>query len=199
MENANDLMKQLEPIKATVSKAEIAANNLEIKTKEDLIPATELLGKIKSVGKIITDKKMGMTKPINEALKNIRAFFAPVELKFNNAETIVKRKMELFNNIERAKAIKKTEVIEKKVEAGEMSFDKAAEKIEKITPDKTVETESGAVQFRTVREVVIEDEKLIPRDYLVLDMVKIRKVALAGVEIAGVKVIEKQIVAGLTR
>lgn len=199
MENANDLMKQLEPIKATVSKAEIAANNLEIKTKEDLVPATELLGKIKSVGKIIKDKKEGMTKPINEALKNIRSFFSPVELQFNNAETIVKRKMEIFNNAERLKAIKKTEVIEKKVEEGKMSFDKAVEKIESITPDRKVETESGAVQFRTIKEVIIEDEKLIPREYLVVDTVKVRKVALAGVEIPGVKVVEKQIVAGLTR
>jgi hypothetical protein len=32
-----------------------------------------------------------------------------------------------------------------------------------------------------------------------LDMVKIRKVALAGVEIAGVKVVEKQVVAGIVR
>ena len=99
---------------------------------------------------------------------------------------------------ETKKADKKTAVIEKKVEAGKMTFDKAADKIEEVTPAKTVRATSGSVQFRTIKEVVIEDESLVPREFLALDMVKIRKVALAGVDIAGVKVIEKQTIAGLT-
>jgi hypothetical protein len=198
MENAN-LVKELVPIKAQVTKAEAAANSLQVKTADDLTAATELLGKIKTVGKLITGKKESITKPLNEALKNARAFFAPLEQSWWNAEKIVKDKMIVYQNAELAKAAKKTEVIEKQVESGKMSFDKAADKIEAITPQKNVTTDAGAAQFRTVKEVVIEDESKLPREYLVPDMVKIRKVALAGIAIAGVKVVEKQAVAGITR
>lgn len=198
MENSN-LVKELAPLKVQISKAETDANDLQIKTKDDLPMAAELLSEIKIVGKAITEKKESITKPLNLALKNARAFFAPVETQYENAERIVKNKMNDFQNAEIAKAAKKTEVIENKVEEGKMSFDKAVEKIEEITPEKKVEAKSGSIQFRTVKEVIIKDENKIPREYLVLDMVKIRKVALAGIEIPGVEVVEKQSVAGIVK
>ena len=198
MENAK-LSQELAPIKIQVSKAEAAADAIQVKTVDDLTAATELLGKIKTVGKMITSKKETITKPLNEALKNARAFFAPLEKQWWEAERIVKDKMIAYQNKQLANADKKTEVIEQKVEAGKMSFDKAAEKIEAVTPQKNVTTDAGAAQFRTVRKVVVNDETLVPREYLMLDMVKIRKVALAGVKIAGVSVVEEQTVAGITK
>lgn len=198
MENAK-LSQELAPIKAQISKAENAAAALTIKTADDLTTATELLGKIKTVGKMITSKKEAITKPLNEALRNARAFFAPLENAFYNAEQVVKGKMIDYQNAELAKAAKETKKVEEKVEAGKMTFEKAAEKIEKVTPQKNVTTAAGAAQFRTVKEVVVDNETMIPREYLMLDMVKIRKVALAGVAIPGVRVVEKQAVAGITR
>jgi len=198
MENTT-LIKELAPIKAQVSKAELVVRSLQIKTANDLTAATDILGKIKIVGKQIAEKKESITKPLNEALRNARAFFAPIEAQWNEAERIVKGKMIEYQNAELAKAAKKTEVIEKKVEAGKMSFEKAANKIEAISPTKSVEAKTGAIQFRTIKEVVIEDESKLPREYLMPNMAKIRTVALAGMSIPGVKVVDKQIVAGITK
>ena len=78
MENAT-LEKNLAPIKIQVSKAESAANTLKIETAEDMVNAADILGKIKTVGKEITKRKEAITKPINEGLKSIRAFFAPID------------------------------------------------------------------------------------------------------------------------
>jgi len=197
--DSKQLSQELAPLKMQVSKAVNAATALEIKTADQMTSATDILGKIKTVGKIIKDKKESITKPLNEALRNARAFFAPIEGQWNEAERIVKSKMLAYQQAEQIKAAKQTEKIEKKVEEGKMSFDKAAEKIEQATPEKTVEAKSGAVQFRTIKEVVIEDETKIPREYLVPDMVKIKKGALAGVSITGVKVVDKQVVAGIAR
>ena len=194
-----ELEKSLTPIKVQVSKAVAAANALIIKTVDDLPAATSLLGKIKTVGKMITDKKNTITKPLNEALKNARAFFSPVEMQYSDAERIVKSKMIAFQSAETLRAVKKTEVIEKKVETGKMTFEKAAEKIEEVTPPKNITTTAGAAQFRTVKVAVIDNESLLPREYLVPDMVKIRKVALAGVAIPGVRVVEEQRVAGIVK
>jgi len=198
MENAT-LTKELTPIKAKVSKINNNINCLVVKSDQDLELATDLLGGIKNVGREIKEKKENITKPLNEALRNVRAFFAPVESQWIGAERKVKMIMVDYNNFKQAEARKKIEVIEKKVEKRTMTFESAADQIESVSPKKSVEGKTGAVQFRTVREVIITDEKKLPREYLVPDMVKIRKVALAGVAISGVTVAEKQIVAGVTK
>ncbi len=198
MENAN-LNRELAPVKSQLSKAETAANGLEIKTAVDLTIATEILSRIKIAGNEIREKKEGFTRPATDIMKKARALFAPLEIQFARAEKIVKDKIQAYHEKELVEAQKKTEVIEKKVEAGKMGFDKAAEKIEAITPGKMIEAKTGAAQFRKIKEVVIEDESKLPREYLVPDMGKIRKVALAGVTIPGVKVVEKEIVAGITK
>lgn len=202
MENAN-ITKELAPFKTQVSKAETAAIALQIKTADDLIAATDLLGKIKSVLKIVKSRMEAPIKVAYQAYKNIKTeqekTFGALVNGCEEAERVVKDKMVDYQNATLAKAAVKIDVIEKKVEAGTMSFEKAADKIEAITPAKSVEASSGAVQFRTIREVIIENESLLPREYLVPDMIKIRKVALAGVEIAGVKVVDKQVVAGIAK
>ena len=198
-QTTTDISKELVPIKAQVTKAIEAASVLVIKTADDLTAATTLLGKIKQVGKLITSKKNSITKPLNEALRNARAFFSPVETQYSEAEAIVKNKMIAYQDAQTALAEKEAGKIEKKVEAGKMSFEQAAEKLDQVTPQKNVTTEAGAAQFRKIKEAVIRDEMKLPREYLVPDMVKIRKVALAGVAIPGVEVIEKSVVAGIVK
>lgn len=194
-----DVTKQVAIIQTKISQAEVAAEQLTIKTVDDLPKATELLGKIKTVGKVITTTKESITKPMNEALRAARSMFAPIEMTWGKAEAIVKNKMVDFHNAELKKAEKQTAAIDKKVEAGKMTPEKAVEKTKAITPQKNVTTTGGAAQFRTVKEVEIVDETLIPREYFALDLVKVRKVALAGVAIAGVRVVEKQVVAGIVK
>lgn len=199
MEINKSLTKELAPIKAQISKTVMSVSALKVEKEEDLARATDALVKIKVVGRKIKEKKEEMTKPLNLALKNIRDFFRPVESDFAMAEKIVKDKIITYQNKAEKEASKKTEKIVEKVEEGKISFDKAADKIEAITPDKTVETGTGSVQFRKIKEVRITDEAKIPREYLVPNMVKIKKVALAGVSISGVEVVEKRVVAGIIK
>ena len=115
------------------------------------------------------------------------------------AEKSVKDKIIAYQDKAEKEASKKTEKIVEKVEEGKMSFDKAADKIEAITPEKTIEAGSGSVQFRKIKEVKIVNEDKIPREYLMPDMAKIKKVALAGVSISGVEVVERRVVAGIIK
>jgi hypothetical protein len=147
---------------------------------------------------MITGKKEAITKPLNEALKQARAFFAPFEAEYASAEQIVKGKMVVFSDREAEEAAKKAAAIEKKVSAGKMTMEKAADKLEQIAPQKSVATQEGKISFKIIREVAIEDESRLPREYMTPDMAKIKKVALAGIAIPGVVVLEKKIVAGQT-
>jgi len=187
--------KALEVAKKKTSKALVLAEGLKIKNQESLTKAVELLSNIKKVGKLIKASKEKITKPANEILKNARDMFRPVEDQYKEAERIVKFKMVEFNTKEEVKAEKKEEKILAKVEDGQISSEKASEKIENLAPEKTVQSKAGNIRFKTIKEVVIQDESKIPRNYLMPNMVKIRKDALDGQEIAGVKVVEKKIVA----
>ena len=68
----------LTPIKRRVSAVVKGAETLNIETKENLITATDILGKIKLIGKEIKENKERVTKPLNEALRNTRELFRPI-------------------------------------------------------------------------------------------------------------------------
>ena len=187
--------KEVALVKRQASGSISVAQSLMIENTKDLEKAITLLSKIKQAAKIIKEKKEEFTKPAREIIKSARDLFKPLEEKCIEAEGIVKVKMIDFNDKEEAKAIKEEKRVVEKVEAGKITPQEALEKIDKITPEKVVEAKGGKIQYKKIKEVVIDDELKIPREYLMLDMVKIRRVALNGKEIAGVSVIEKKIVA----
>ena len=187
--------KELALIKEEINKAIAIANDIKIANIEDEARAIELLKKIKEVGQLITTKKEAITKPINEALKNARSFFSPFENQYDEAERIIKNKLIAFRVEQTKKQEIATAKIEKKVEEGKMDFKIANEKLTAIQLPKTIEAQQASVQYRTIREVVIEDESKLPREYLVPNMARIKEDALAGREIAGVKIVEKQTIA----
>mgnify|MGYP001580527221 CR=1 FL=1 len=181
---------QLAPLKAQVSRVGELAQAIVIKTPDDMSVAVDILGKVKDIGKKITVQKETITKPLNEALKNARALFKPLEDSYEEMEKTIKYKMVKYQTLSEAKAEKKINRIESKIEEGSLSFEKGVEKMSNLEPESKVETDSFSLTFRITKTVEITDEKLIPREYLVPDMVLIRKDALAGKEIAGVRIVE---------
>lgn len=195
--------KELGVVKVQVTKAGDAANQLVVKVKEDMPVAVDLLARIKKVGGLVKEKKEGITKPLNEALKNARELFRPIEDALINAEGVVKTKMLEFNSSEEKRLKEEQEAIAKKVEGGKMKFDTAVKKMEALEPvEITHQSKAGEVQFRIVKKVVIEKPELVPAKYLmnekVVDALRaaVREDALAGVVIPGVKVVEEKTVAG---
>ena len=196
MEELKIIQEQdLAPIKDETKNIFDQAKSLTIKTEDDLIVAADNLKQIKTVAARVKEFKEKFTKPANEILKTARTIFAPFESVCEEAEKEVKRKMLVFNQAQEKKAEKKTETIMGKVADGKMSVEKAAEKIEAAAPKTSVQGNVGAIQYRTVKKVVIESPELLPREYLIPNEVMIRKAALAGVQIAGVKVVEEKQVA----
>jgi phenylalanyl-tRNA synthetase alpha subunit len=192
--------KEITVVRQQVEKAQTAASNLTIKTSEDMTVATDLLSKIKQVGKLIKNEKEKITVPANEALKAARNFFAPFEKQVSDAEAEIKKKMIDYQVKNEKKIAEQQEKVAAKAESGKMDMDKALDKIGALEEKKqnTVSGEGGGkAQFRTIKKVVIENPELLPREYLIPDEVKIRKAALAGMEIAGVKVVEEKTIAGL--
>jgi chromosome segregation ATPase len=185
----NQAKKEIKSLELKVQEIKV----LKIKNDEELKTASNYLTQLNNLKKEITAKKETITKPLNEALKNIRNLFYPLEKKVNDLVLELKNKIAEYEEEKRKLIEKEKKELAEKVEKGELKMEHALSVLEQSqTTNGSIKTDDGKVFFRMVKEVVIEDESLIPREYLVPNMVKIRSDALNGKNIPGVKVIEKK-------
>ena len=190
-----EITKELQAlIKKQAEGSDRVSKEIIIKNQNDFEKASELFLKVKQAGKYIASEKEKMTRGLLDTLANIRSFFKPYEIMQSNAEKEIGSKILAYQLEAEKKSQIKIDAVVEKVEKGQITFEQANEKIETLEVAKTVEVNTGAVQFKTIRDYEIIDEKLIPKKYWVLDLVKLRKDALDGVEIPGVKVVEKKII-----
>lgn len=188
--------KELVPLKAQISKLENQANEVQIKEQKDYEFAIDIVARLKDNGSKIKKLKESVTKPLNEALRNARSLFAPIEEQFTNAESIIKGKLLVYKQKVDEEVRQKEAAIAKKVEEGKLKLETAEKKIEKIERvENTTRGKIGEISMRKIKKVRIVDEKLIPRNYLVPDMVAIRRDALSGISILGVEVYEEETIA----
>jgi len=187
--------KELTVLKSQISKLETQANAVMITTPEQNEAATNLKAKLKEFGTMIKKRKEEITKPLNTALKSARELFAPLEDQFESAENIVGRKLIAYKQKVEVETRAAEAKIAARVEKGTLKMETAEKKIEQLpTIQKTVQTNHGKVQFRKIKKVRLTNRELIPDQYLIVDMVAVRRDALAGKVIPGIEVYEEEIV-----
>jgi len=180
--------EDLSTAKGQATKALNAATELKITKPEEMETASTLLKKISDAKKLISSRRKYYTDPINEGLKRIRATYKPIEEKLLEADKSIRGKMVDYNEQVAEENRKEQEKIEKEVEKGKITIEEGSKAIEK----KTVEVKTSKVTFRTDSKVEIEDESLLPREYLMADMAKIKADAFSKV-IPGVKIVEVKV------
>lgn len=137
-----------------------------------------------------------VTKPLNDALKAERARWKPLEDACINAVATLKNKMLAYQRVQDEERAKKEAQIMKRVEKGTMREDTAVNKLAALPDvDAQVSTDNGAVQWRTIKKLVIVDALQIPREYLTVDEVKVRAALVAGVVIPGAELREEKTLA----
>lgn len=189
--------KDLAPIKAQATKAYKYAGELVIKTPEDEKKAITELSSINKIGDNVAEKKEAIMRPLLDATKATRELFKPLEDSVASAVSIIKKKLIDYRTAAEKKETEAKAKIAARVEKGTMKMETAVAKTEAIgTLDKTIGTDEGAVQYKTVRKARIIDPKKVPAEYLVVDEPKAKKAALAlgglGELIPGVEVYEEK-------
>ena len=185
-------------VKRRISTLESQAKMVDIEGAEDLAKATDIVTKLKDAGSNIKKIKESVTKPLNEALKNVREMFKPVEEQYTVSEKIIKDKILAYSRKVNEEAAIREQKIAESLEKGTIKQETAERKIESLDRvESTTRGSIGSVQFRKIQRVEIIDESLIPRKYLEVNMTAIRRDALCGVNIPGVKVVDDTIVAGV--
>ena len=148
----------------------------------------EAIMRISDTKKVLKSVKEDMMEPSKKKLVEIRTFFEPMEISLDNMNDGLREKMLVYNDKIKKEVEGKKAQIAEKVENGDIDFDQGSQKIAKV------EEKVEAMPTRKMREIEIVDEAKIPKQYWKLDMVLLRKDALAGVEISGIKVVEREII-----
>jgi len=170
--------------------------NTKIESEKDLSKVADTIKNIKVLGKFVKAEKEKFTKPAQEIINNARAKFLPFKKACNEAEASLKSKVNIYmTEVERVRQ-EKEDKIAKRAEKGTIKEETAVKKLDDLgDTKKTVDTGTSQVQQKKIKKVEIVDREKIPHEYWVVDEVKVRKVALAGVEIPGVVVKEETTIA----
>lgn len=145
--------------------------NAFIGTKQEYEEAALLIKELKAYKKEAETQEATITTPLKKAYDAAKALFKPFYNKVDTTEQLTKKAMLEFVAEQEAK-IKK---LEDKFNEGKI---KKVNTLLSKTAEHTIT--SGAASLRTTKELVITDEDLIPREYLMPDTVKIKAALKEG-------------------
>jgi len=178
----------------SIPKEVSVADELVIKSPDDLISATSLLSNInKHLDKAKIEKEK-ITAPATLILKNERARWKPREDSLKNAVATIKDKMRTYQ-MEQERL--EEEARQKIVSDKRLKTETAIEKMSEVVSTETkVETAEGSVTFVTDYEVIIEDIEKVPFEFLKVELRKAdaKAVLKSGGTIAGLSLKEKRVV-----
>lgn len=164
---------------------------LVIATPKDMEHAGELRESLKKVEKAVKLDKEKITKPLNEALKQVRAKYAGIEEIVDTALTGLNKKMTVYQTIEVAKANAAAAKIAERTAKGQLRPETAVRKLGEI--DKPADTLSSATGFMSVKKFEVVDFVELSNDYKIADDAKIRQAMREGIEIKGVRYYTEQV------
>lgn len=181
-------------IQKEVSIYEERATGLTITTPEDMKIAVELLSKTNKILDNLTDEKNKVARPLLDAIAAERKRWKPFETALETAVKTIREKMMAYQKEQDAIIAKKQAQIVARVEKGTMRVETASTKLANMQDEnKTVSTDAGAVQWRTVHKLVIDDVALIPREYLVVNEVAVKEALKNGKQVAGAHLEEEKV------
>jgi len=163
---------------------------------KDMESAAVVLSTINKYRDEIKEKKESVTKPINEALKNIRSLFKPLEEKLDSSISLIRTEMTRYQTDEMKRVADEKSKIENRIGEGKgkIGFETAVKKIENIEkPEQNVNVSNGSVGFVKTRKFLVENVSLLPVEYVLPNEVLIRNAMKTGIELPGVRYYDEMV------
>lgn len=184
-------MNDLVPVevKKNVLNVQQVANQLTVESPEQAEQASAVLHDIKEATRVLTEKKTDITRPMMEGLAKVKALFAPLELALKDADKMVRAKVLAYQVEEENRKEEARDKIAARAAKGAIKPETAVKKLGEV--GEVAKTEG--IKFTTRRKLVIMDETMIPREYLLPDREKITKALFAGIPVMGCELKEEKI------
>lgn len=195
-----DTERAISTHKALATRDLNAAEKLVLNSDADYEKASDMLITVKDHLRVVTQQKRKILDPINQAAKETRSLFKPIETKLDSAKAIISQGMLDYRAAQKAEAEAREAELQAKIDSGEIDIDQALDQIpDGGTIEKTTYGKKGTTTVRTIKDIEITDQAQIPAEYWVIDITRLRQDALGnkaqGIEpreIPGVKIIERE-------
>ncbi len=169
---------------------------LKIETPEDMKKATEMLSQLNKASDSVTKEKELITKPLNEALKEVRGRYKPIENALDEAIASIRRKMSGYQTEQVRLQEAEAQKIASRVGSGKgkIKIETAVKQIESIeTVDKKTVTGNGSVSFKAEKMFEVMDASKLPNAYILPNLPAIRQAMKEGFELPGVRYYVEQV------
>ncbi len=176
----NATKDQLVIVKQKTDGMEKMLKEFTVTNDDELDIVSDKIKQVKVLKRFIEQEKDKFVNPAKAIINEAREKYDPYIKKCLNAEVVLKSKAAKYMQMIQEELLKKQAQIAAKVENGSMTTETAIKKIEKL-PDnpKTVRTDNGSGLRLSKRKVAkIIDPNLIPKEYFVIDEVRVRKDAI---------------------
>lgn len=160
----------------------IKLENFEVVDNATYDKVATMVKELKTYKKEAENQEATILNPLQAAVKATKDLFKPFYLNVANIELLTKSRMITFLDNQKAKELK----LKEKFEDG--SIKKVSTLITKVAD---LQVSSNSASQRTIKEIEIVDLAAIPREYLVPDMVAIRKAFKEGIKVEGCKEVTK--------
>lgn len=164
------------------------AKAMVISNNDHVTSATFDLGKLSDLKKALENLRKQYLNPLQLHTKAINAVFTTVSVPISEADEIVRSKVLAYQKEQAALRAEEERVNRLKQEAEEAEARLQNRPVEEVKPIRVREetptrvvSDEGAVGQRMIWKFKIDDESIIPREYLMVDMVKIGKMIRTGV------------------
>ena len=183
--------KQVADIKSKAEAMQHMVNETNVTNEYELKAVADKIKAVKTLGKMVKENKEKYTKPAQDIINNARSIYLPIEKICTEAERQLKYKANVYMTAVENERKAKEEKVVVKLEKGSIKEDTAIRQMENVGEEKkSISTDNSQLSRRIRQDIEIVDESLIPKEYWMVDLKKVKKVALAGIKIPGVKVIE---------
>lgn len=191
-------------ITTQAERLEQAAQALVVQDEATLQEATNMVAWVAKAKKAIEEKRQFFVKPLQEQVKRVNELFKQYAAPLDRADTLLRGKILAYRQEQERKRREEEERLRKLAEKEQKRLEKQAAKNGMPAPPpivvpspppmaKTVQSEMGAAQVRTVWDFEIVDETQIPREFLMPNVPAIRAAVKAGVRnIPGVRIFQRE-------
>lgn len=185
MEIQKNAEKAIAPLQKQIAK--INYEGIKVTSQATLEQALEARVEISKIAKDVETAKKSITDPINLAVKNIRALFAPLIERINDQDAHLYQEIAKWRQAKEAETQKKMAEIETKVAAGEITFEKASAQLERQSEKTKI------IPQRVVTKARVTDLKKIPEKYISVNLYAIERDLRAGIAVPGAELYQEKI------
>ena len=187
-------MKKQVSIIDQIAPAITAINIPKIVDEKSLTNATEVLSQANKYLKELTTDKEKLTKPLNDALKEVCARYKPIEIKLEGIIDNIRSSMSQYQTEQIRLQKAEEDKIAERVAKGNLKVETGIKKLESMDkPVDKVNTQTGKISFKTVKKFEVVDLALVPVEYHLANETAIRNAMVANIELPGVKYYTEQV------